>query len=350
MAVGSVVAIATFVVLAAWPLAVQLLGPQNLVGRNIQGDAGGATFYSLDLANLVVPTQLQWASPDFLAPFADGLIGTLVEQTGYLGVPLLLAVLVAAIVLRGDHLVRWLLLTAVATVVLALGPTLHIDGDAFGVPMPMQVLRSAPVLENLLPVRLMAFVYLAVALVIGRLVEWVLAQRASGLSMRAAGLGLIAACAATLLPAGPLPAIAMSSQRYLQYDVPRDAAVVVFPYPSAPANPQGMYWSAVSGVRYKFVGGEANVPDRTQPKRSLFAPRTVSGQFSEAIVEASATGQPVDPRLVDKERQELARYQIQYVFLYVPGRNLLITAQKEISRLLQRAPQQRDGALVWPVI
>jgi hypothetical protein len=348
LAAGSAVAVAVFAVLAAWPLGVQLLGPQSMMGRSIQGDYGGTTLYSLDLANLVIPTRLQGLSPSFLAPTADALIGTLAEQTGYLGIPLLLTLAATAVIRRNDHLVRWLLLTAAVTTVLALGPILHVEGHAVALPLPMHVFRSTPVLEDLIPVRLMVFVYLAAALVVGLLAEWILTTSPSSWLPRSAAGALVVASIVTILPAGRLPAATVSAQPYLQHDVPVDSAVVVFPYPSA-AFPQGMFWSAASGVRYKLVGGYIVVPDPTRPRGSLFTPRTTSGRLWDALVASSQTGQPLDDGLIAQERDELARYHIQYVVVSVPDGTLQATAQREMSLILGRPPQLRDGALVWRV-
>jgi hypothetical protein len=346
LAAGSAVAVATFAVLAAWPLSVQLLGPQNLLGRSIQGDFGGTTRYSLDLANLVIPTRQQWASPVFLAPLSDRFIGTPAEQTGYLGVPLLLVLGIAAAVRRADPLVRWLLLTAVVTTVLALGPVLHLEGQAASVPLPMRAFRSTPVLEDLIPVRLMVFDYLAAALVVGLLVDWILGRRATAWYRRAAGLALVAASIATILPAGRLPATAVTPQPHLERYVAADATVLFFPYPSSFA-PQGMYWSAAGGVRYRLVGGYIVVPDPARPRGSLFAPHSTSERFWAALVDASQSGRPVDDALVTQEREELTRYHIQYVVASIPDERLRATARAEISLVLQRSPELRDGALVW---
>jgi hypothetical protein len=348
LAAGSAVALAVFAVLAAWPLAVQMLGPQSLLGRSIQGDFGGPASNSLDLANLVIPTRLQAVSASSLAPVADRFIGTPAEQTGYLGIPLLLALATTAAVRRGDRLVRWLLLTAAATTVLALGPVLHVDGQVVALPLPMRAFRSTPVLEDLLPVRLMVFVYLAAAMVVGLLAEWILTRERSSWLPQTAGTALIAVAAAAILPAGPLPARAVSPQPYLQHDIPVDSAVVVFPYPSAPL-PQGMYWSAASGVRYKLVGGYIVVPDPGRPRGSLFAPHTTSEELWSALVASSLTGQPVDAGLIARERTELARDHVQYVVVSIPGGTLQATAQREIDRVLARSPDRRDGALVWRV-
>jgi hypothetical protein len=346
LAAGSAVAVATLVVLAAWPLSVQLLGPQNLLGRSIQGDFGGTTRYSLDLANLVIPTRLQWASPAVLWSYSDRFIGTPAEQTGYLGVPLLLVLGIAAAVRRADPLVRWLVLTGVATTVLALGPVLHVEGQAASLPLPMRAFRSTPVLEDLIPVRLMVFDYLTAALVVGLLVDSILAMKAISWYRRAAGLTLVAASLATIAPAGRLPASAVTSQPHLERYVPADAAVVVFPYPSS-FSPQGMYWSAASGVRYRLVGGYIVVPDPARPRGSLFAPHTISERFWAALVDASQSGRPVDDALVTQEREELGRYHVGYVVASIPDERLRATARTEISRVLERPPEQRDGALVW---
>ena len=77
------------------------------------------------------------------------------EQNAYLGLPLL-ALLVSIAVRWWAHLVvRWASLLATITVVLSLGAHLMVGGHVLPVALPWHVVEHLPLLENILPGRLM---------------------------------------------------------------------------------------------------------------------------------------------------------------------------------------------------
>jgi hypothetical protein len=344
---GTAVAVLTFGLLAAVPLAYQLLGPQNINGRDIQGDFGGSVFYSLDLANLVVPTSFTRIAPPRMLTIASQMIGTPAEQVGYLGVPVLALLLIAAVALWRDVIVRWLLLTALATTVFALGAVPHIVGHPLAVKLPLELLRSAPLYQNLVPVRLMLFVDLAAAIVLAKLLDLLLRRYRRPLLARAAAVTMVAVSIATILPHSRIPTTAVSVPPYLRAEVPTDAAVVIFPYPTL-GEANGMYWAAAAGARYKLVGGYVIVPDPTRPKASLFSPRTVTQEYWAAVVQSAGTGVNIDESLVRREQQELRDWRIHYVVLVPQSDNRLQAAAVEnLVHLLGFSPTIEDSALVW---
>lgn len=346
---GAVMAVSVLALIGAWPLATQMFGPQTLVGRGIQNDFGGATFYSLDLANLVVPSVEQFLNPSFLHPIAAKLTGTPAEQTGYLGLPLLLLLVAAGIRFRADLLVQWLLLLTAAIVVLALGPRLHIGGQIVpGLRLPLAILLKMPVLENLIPDRLMAFAFLTSGLVTGRVVDDVLAGPGYVRWTRGLGVAAVALCLVPLIPRSTLPTSPVSHSAYLERHVPSDVVVAVFPYPSS-ADPNGMFWSASSGIRYKFVGGYAIFPDPARPHNILFSPRTTSQVFWQAIVDDASDKGHVDPALVQREHAELSALGVRYVVLGTEAEPLRRVAENAITRAVAEQPRNLDGALVWQI-
>lgn len=344
---GAVVGVLTFGLLAAVPLAYQLWGAQNVTGRDIQGDFGGSVFYSLDLANLVVPTYVTRIAPTSMLRIASHMIGTPAEQVGYLGIPVLALLLIAAVALWRDVLVRWLLLAALATTVFALGAVPHIAGHPLAVKLPLELLRSAPLYQNLVPVRLMLFVDFAAAIVLAKLLDLLLRRYRTPLLARAAAVTMVALSIATILPHSRIPTTAVSVPAYLRADVPTDATVVIFPYPTL-GEANSMYWAAAAGARYKLVGGYVIVPDPTRPKASLFSPRTVTQEYWARVVQSAGTGVSIDESLVRREQQELRDWHIQYVVL-VPqlDNRLQAAAVQHLVHLLGQPPKIEDGALVW---
>ena len=100
-----------------------------------RGSPFDTAYYSVDLANYVLPNQLQALGPSgTVRPFPGGLE----EHTAYLGWPLLLFALAGLVVGRRRARIRVPLLVALATAVCALGPAAdrarpaHRPADAVG--------------------------------------------------------------------------------------------------------------------------------------------------------------------------------------------------------------------------
>lgn len=249
LAVFGAAAVGTALLLCAVPLAVQFAGPQVVHG-SVQPVALGA-----DLAQLVVPSPLQLVR---LSAPGVGFVN-LSEQTGYLGLPLLLLLVLAHVRLAGGPL-RLLEVPAVVAGVLSLGTRLVVAGRSTGLPLPGAVLARAPVLGNLVPVRFSEHVVLCAALLLAGLVDRPVHAAAGRAVLAVAVLAAVVA----LLPAGPLDAFRASTPVF--FTRPRDVAllpeqelVVVTPYPYAQdAGP--MLWQARAADRFRMAGGYGVVP------------------------------------------------------------------------------------------
>jgi hypothetical protein len=119
---------------------------------------------SVDLAALVTPRPGQTFGLGWLAHVsARGVTALQVAGLdGYVGIPLLLLAVAVAVTAWSRRLTRFLVVMAGLLVILALGPTVHLDGlKAF--PLPWFSLWSLPVVKSAYPARFMVFVFLALA-------------------------------------------------------------------------------------------------------------------------------------------------------------------------------------------
>lgn len=117
--------------------------------------------FSIDLLNIVVPTQTALAGTGHSAvSVSQHYVGNVGEQTGYLGVPLLLVALLAVRTewRRGAWLAGALFIAALA---LSLGPALTVGGRSL-VSLPF-AMEHLPILGYALPARLSVFTALGAA-------------------------------------------------------------------------------------------------------------------------------------------------------------------------------------------
>jgi hypothetical protein len=147
----------------AYVIAVVLAAPymKYALSHEPAGFSSRPDTASLKLASLVVPWSSQTFGLGWLARAAVPLAGP--DMDGYVSIPLLaIAVALCAVAWR-RRMTRFLIVIVVLLIVLALGPTLHIDSWSAVGRLPWGRVWSLPIARSAYPVRLMVFVFLALA-------------------------------------------------------------------------------------------------------------------------------------------------------------------------------------------
>jgi hypothetical protein len=121
--------------------------------------------YSIDLLNLFVPTPLNAIGTlGWFASTSSKFTGSVMEQGGYLVLPLVLIALIWVARHWREPICRVLVISLVAAVIMALGPFLQVGGKWVAL-MPWIIVGRMPLLEHALPSRLMMFPPLALAVI-----------------------------------------------------------------------------------------------------------------------------------------------------------------------------------------
>jgi hypothetical protein len=249
------VATMTFLLLAAWPLAVQFFGPQR-----ISAPVQDPTTFSTDLLNLILPTPYQLIAPTAATRASHEFSGLYHEATAYLGLPLLILLVVAAVRLWSDLRIRVAGLTGAAILVLSLGPWLHIGTEALRVPLPWLALGKLPLLKHVLPGRFTVFVWLAVAVMVAIVVARAtrLARRPAAAWLLAVGMSLV-----LLLPA-PLPRAPFTTPAFFHnwtsHHIAADETVLVAPYFVNGGEAAPMVWAAEADYGLRMPEAYAYLP------------------------------------------------------------------------------------------
>ena len=208
-----------------------------------------------DIASLVRPSLLQFyaSHADRSANIHFGAANG-AENTGFLGWPLILAVLAVSIwfIRRRDRFAGWWLLTAVTIAVLMFGSPITLNGHRVS-RGPWGLIRRLPLLSGVIPVRLS----LIILLMVGGLIAWTLAK----LHGRAWVAGLLVTAAVlvplrpvTQAPFQPLPATPRFFTTSAVNAIPSGAVTVVFPQAGFP-HVQAMLWQIRAHLRFSLVGG-----------------------------------------------------------------------------------------------
>ena len=240
------------VVVLAYPVWFQFFGANHVVNS---GAIHGTDIYVTDPANFVVPTVAQLFSPQTATSISSHFSGNASEWDAYLGIPLILLLVVATVRFWRVPVIRTAAVVAVVVAVLSLGPHINVQGHPLlAVPLPWWIPAHLPVLDDILPNRLMVYVDLAAAIVLAFSLRalWLMRARVA-LNVVVAVVVLLPLVPTLPAPSTPLtapPLFASSSAA-----VTAEGDVVLFePYPSN-EYPDAMFWQLRSGFRFSILGG-----------------------------------------------------------------------------------------------
>ena len=321
-----------FLVLAAYPLSVQFLGPLRVQG--VLPDP-----YWTDIWAWFVPTR--WQAVQFASAIAHQFMSRNINEEGgaYIGVPLILIGLWATVRFWRRDIVRVASIVAVAASLLAMGDHLHIRGHATRVPLPFRVLEHLPILKNVSPPRFTIFMYLMVALLLAIFVDWALANHGP---LRVAGIGATVIALIALFPAVPYPTDTAVIPAFFRGGdvrrIPEGSVVLVAPFSRAFTS-DAMMWQSVSGMSFRMPEGYAYRPGPTR-NPPVTALQTRLGAIYDGLDRPAVT-----PDLAQQMRGELQAMGATTVVVGPEPREDEVVALFRL--LLGREPVETGGVFVW---
>ncbi len=253
LAVGGVVA-CCLLALPAW---FALAGPAHFSGLVWPG-ARLASAGTTEGAFFLPSPPL---STGFFGPVMARVIGGTqgpVLSFQYLGIGAVLVAAVGLILWRRDRRLRFFGAMAVVTAVLSLGAKA-------GQPLPWHAFASLPLLQNVTPSRFVLFTVLAVAAMLGIVVDhchdavvargrrWRAPALVAGAAVAAVALVPVGTYVGRSLPIATQPVVVPTWFRTVSPHVAADQVVLVLPAPFA-ITQSAMTWQALDGMQYSMVG------------------------------------------------------------------------------------------------
>jgi hypothetical protein len=326
-AIGLAAAVGVAVVLLAIPLYYQFFG------RFALSSGVASPNEPLDLISLFRPSGLQYyaRTSDVLANNSFAANG--IENTGYLGLPLIALVLVVVgwLAVRRDRFALWWVLTAGTAVVLSFGSRLWVDGSPRRIGLPWYLLKKLPLLHSTVTVRFSVVTLLLVAL----LLAYGLARLPAGRGYFA-GLLVVALCLVPLRPThgGPYDEIdRIATPRFFTTSavnsIETGSTVLVLPNGDGPFTAQyAMYWQIRAKMHFRIVGGYGvfNIGGQS----SYLAPLPAVGA---TLVTVAGTGLPPSAGQIAAAKVSLAPSTIRYVVItdQTQHRDLVISVATTIT-------------------
>ena len=329
-------ALGTFLLVGGLPLGYQLTGP--LAQR---GSPFDTAYYSVDLANYVLPNQLQALGPtDTSRPFPAGIE----EHTAYLGWPLVLIALAGLVLGWRRARIRVPLLVAVATAVCALGPQLTVLGRRTGVPLPWALVRGLPGFEHVIVTRFALFTAGLLGVALAFAVHAALLERPAvrTAGLVGAGLALLPLLPAALPGAPPPPVPAFFTGPAINQLTCPGGSLLVLPLPRAGVT-EPMRWQQAAGFAFAMPGGYFIGPG---PNGRAYVHGTPT-RTGLLLHEVRRDGQPrpVTPQLRRDVADDLAAWRACAAVLGpTSNRDALRT---QMTELVGREPEETGGVLLW---
>ena len=360
---GLALAAVVCIPIVAYPVYLFLLGPNRYTGS-----AHGAYPFPADVLGIAVPDRNQLLTPGPIASIGNHFVmGNVVENGSYLGIPLL--VVLAAITIRWwrDPLVRFSAAMAVVTWVLSLGPRLTVDSHVTWFPLPFALLEHLPLFPSLVDARIALFTdfFVAVLIAVGMDAVWTAARarwsrprRPALAALVVAGLLAVSALlvVASLAPPWPMAAFPVSSPAFFTsgavHRIPSGGVVLTYPYPAG-GNDDAMLWQAADSMAFRLIGGTLIVPDAKGaasfdplPLGSEAVPAALVGAYLGESPSAVSPGVPDGPPSAEAVRAFLIKFGVSTVILHSAGADPVLARQLFVGAL--GPPNATGGGVdVW---
>jgi hypothetical protein len=340
-AAGLGVAAAVSGVLLAYPLWFQFAGPGSYSGQPFPPDK-----YVTDLLSIGAYARQSLAGNGRVA---RALSVSATEDNTFFGVPMLVMLVIAVVVLWRSIAARAAALAGLVLLVVSMGPTLRAGGHDTGVPLPFGLVSHVPVIDLVSVTRFAMVPATIVGVLLALAADW-----AGGHPRRwrvAFWIGLTVALvpvAPKPLPvvgADPLPPF-LADGTWRSY-VPAGRSLVPVPPPEVTTGRAGMRWAALSGLEFGvprgYFMGPADPPaDRTGSWRA--PPRFTS----DLLWRVGRDGRV--PAITAADRRAFAedlRFWRAGVVVLVPGSRNEPQLQATLTGLFGYPPRRAGGVKLW---
>lgn len=209
--------------------------------------------FSTDFLNFFIPTQATLFGGQVFAGISKIFAGGIDEQTGYLGLPLILLLAGSARLFWREPASRIVLLMLGILLLLSLGPELQVAGHRTGLALPWAMFAHLPLLGAALPGRFMLFAFLAACLLMARFA-------AEGGRPRIIAGALV--CISLLPephPAQPSPALKFFAPGEVTAKLGSHLRLLILPFG---ITGQSSFWQGQSNFAFTQVGGYLGYPPR----------------------------------------------------------------------------------------
>ncbi|HEX7107418.1 MAG TPA: hypothetical protein VF218_15730 [Acidothermaceae bacterium] len=331
---GCVVSLVTATAIFAWPLTVQLFGPDRARGVN-------TARYFAQPRDFVIPSDHEFFGSAAQTQELISRGSNAFEDAVYLGVPALALFAVALVYHRRSRLAWTAVLAGLLVALLALGSGVH---GAFwtGVAHPFAPLLAPPVLSSIVPQRFGLLLTLLAAFALAKVtddaaarVRWRVPSRATAVL---AGVAIVLVSWAPAPPSNQVDARVPSFfNSEVRQALPAASRVILLPAPTQ-ADDSAVLYQAVARMRFAMLGSYAISLDDSGRMASHATPDPLTAVSTQSPAQVQRSAPSI--------RHAVAAAGVTAVIL-VPG--ALTARVLPAVEAVYGTPDQRDGVDLWRV-
>jgi hypothetical protein len=346
-------ALLPLVLLGGYPIWMAAAGPQH-----ITGPAQPITLVegiSTDLLTPFLPTVNQaltfghgWVGTNLVAEHGATLVPAAAENGGYVGIPLLAALIVGVVLLHRRRIVRLAALMAACAFLLSMGARLHVDGHFTAIRLPFTLLAHLPLFDSEIAERYTEFLWLFIGLLVAVMLE---EARHAGLALNPVRRGFmllapLALVLAPLIPSWPYGAQSVAVPQWFRSPavrhVPEGSVLLTYPFPDV-ATAEPMVWQAVANMRFRMPGGYLITPAQGGRATFLGGVDTLAAQVLIGCWNGGTEnlGSATETAL----RQELLNWRV--ATIVVPINQPHASCATGVFKTLVGRPTRQYGSEVW---
>jgi hypothetical protein len=329
--------------LLAWPLWWQFFGPRSYHGQPFE-----PSDYVTDLLSLGAFARQSLAGNGAVA---RQLSVSATEDNTFFGVPVLVMLVVAMVMLRRSAAARATAVAGLVLLIASMGPELRVGGWDTGIPLPFVLVSHVPIIDLVSTTRFAmvtaTVVGILLALAADRIRRYPRRRRKAFWIALVVALVPVAPKPVPIIEADPVPPF-IAAGMWRAY-VSDDRSLVSVPLPDVTTGRTGMRWVTLENLGYRsprgYFMGPANPP--ADDTGSWSAPPRPTSTLLWRVREY---GRPV-PVTADTRRaaiDDLVFWRAAVVVL-IPGSRNGDLLEDTVTELLQRQPRQVGGVLLWDV-
>ncbi|HUD10516.1 MAG TPA: hypothetical protein VMR28_02465 [Candidatus Saccharimonadales bacterium] len=212
------------------------------------------TNFSTDLLNYVIPTPVTYYGSSLTSNIADHFTADFAESGSYIGIPFLSILIYFAIKHWKKKYVKALVGILLATMLLSLGPKLHIDGILHNKALlPWALAAHMPLLKSALPVRFSLYIFLVIAIIVGLLLSYKTSRIMTLIKFAVVIVAIVSiAPRASIFQWNQLPTPKVFSAKYAIDYIPNGSDVIILPFAY---QGNSLYYQYTSGMEFTQTGG-----------------------------------------------------------------------------------------------
>ncbi len=209
--------------------------------------------FSINAANYLIPTPLTWLGGNALTGLSHYFTANISENGGYIGLPFLIILAIITLKYWRERIFRTLTIAMGLVMLLALGPRLHLVGQAgSSIPLPWALFYHLPLLQSAQPDRFTVYIFFLLSIILALWLSRPKDKIRLSSKYLAVLIGIVCILPSTgLYTWSRIPVPAYFNHSAIQHFLPQNSNVLILPFEKLGSS---VYYQYYSGMYFTQTG------------------------------------------------------------------------------------------------